>query len=274
MQIDPFFQVPMHTHTTSAGEVELPLLIKEADCTIALFLCSRDRVWQQLEGSGMQPALEFGRHALVGMSLYNVEQSNFGPHRCMVLSIPVVRQRGFRPVSPWRELFARADKRHMGFYPLSIMTNSALKTTVGRELWGFPNYLSQVDFELRESRIACRVSNGPQTLMELTGNGFRICRAKRLDYNMFSRLNNQLLRALLVTRGQFHAQFPLGYRLRLGAASHPLTDQLRALELDGKRPLALVSSSNYQARMQEGVVVEQLPDQALLPQPKSAHLVV
>ena len=274
MQIDPFFQVPLHTHSTSAGEVQLPLLFKEADAAITLFRCDRNRVEKQLEGTGLQPALVLGRHALVSICLYNMVHTNIGSYCIALLAVPVHRQRGFRPISPWRELFEPADKRHMGFYMLSAMTSSPMCAVSGRELWGFPKHLGQVDFNLQGSALHCRAYNGPQTLMELSGTGFPLCRVKHLDFNLFSILQDYLIRTLLVTRGKFHARFPLGYRLRVGPVPHPFCDQLRALDLDGRHPLLLISSSDYQARMQEGVAVESLPATEPLPHRQQTQLVV
>ena len=274
MQIDPFFQVPLHSHGTSAGNIELPILLKEADATIALFVCERERVENQLEGTGMQPALVFGRHALVAICLYNFENSNIGPHRIALLAVPVWRRQGFRPISPWRELFAHADKRHMGFHMLSTMTDSKLCETSGRELWGFPHQMSHIDFHLNHSRLQCRVSNGAQTIMELSGTGFPMARIKSLDFNMFSVRQQELLRTLLVTRGHFNVQFPLGYRLRAGSTTYSLTRQLQELKLDGKHPLVLISSTDFQGRMQEGVAVEQLQASPMPAPHKPAHFLV
>ncbi|HVL02260.1 MAG TPA: acetoacetate decarboxylase family protein [Dongiaceae bacterium] len=256
MQIDPFFQVPQHTHPTSAGEVQLPLLFKEADAVLAMFLCDLDRVKQQLEGTGLEPALVIGRQAIVILAIYDFLQSTIGPYRSVPLTIPVWRDKGFRPISPWRELFQRADKRHMGYYMVSAATNTALSYTTGRELWGFPKHMARIDYQQQRSRLGCRVYVGDEPLLEFGGIGFPISWNMQLDSNMFSIRQDQLLRTLVNTRGRFRAYFPMGYRLHVGDREHPFTQTARVLGLHGKRPLAVVTSSDYQGRMDEGAVVE------------------
>ena len=258
MQIEPFFQVPQHTHATSAGEVKLPLLFKEADAVLALFLCDLDLVRQQLEGTGLEPALVLGRQAIVGLAIYDFMHCNIGAYRTVPLAIPVWRDQGFRPVSAWRELFLRADKRHMGFYMISAATSTNSSCTAGRELWGFPKHLVQIDYSLQGTRLACRVSNGDSSILEFSGSGFPLSWLAQLDMTLFSIKQDLLLRTLLNTRGRFRVHFPLGYQLRLGSADHPVSRPMRALGLHGKRPLVLITCTDYQGRMQEGVAVEQL----------------
>lgn len=257
MQIDPFFQVPLHSHPTSRGAVELPVLLKEGDCVNALFLCQLDRVRQQLEGTGLEPALTLGQQTLVSLVMFDFVQTSIGPYRTLVLSVPVWRESGFRPRSPWRELFVAADHRHMGFYTLCAPSNTLASTTSGRELWGLPKTLSRIDFMLDGARMGCRVSNGVQPVAEFSGRGARIAPAPCLDFNLFSIHQNRLLRTLIHTRGQFHCHNPLGFRLTVGDVQHPLAQTLNALGLHGRRPVLLLGSTNFQGRMQEGVMVEQ-----------------
>ncbi|HEX4937894.1 MAG TPA: acetoacetate decarboxylase family protein [Candidatus Kapabacteria bacterium] len=273
MQIEPFFQVPQHPHATSAGDVQLPLLYKEADAVLTLFLCDLDRVRQQLEGTGLEPALVVGRRAIVTMAIYDFIHCNIGAYHTLPVSIPVWRDQGFRPRSAWRELFLPADKRHMGFYMLSAPTSSNASCTAGRELWGFPKHLVEIDFKLQGTRVACRMSAGHDSLLEFGGRGVPLSWIMQLDINLFSIKQDLLLRTLLNTRGRFRAHFPFGYQLRLGSTDHPATRPLRALGMDRKRPLALITCADYQGRMQEGVAVERLHRPvAPRPGPNPSHL--
>lgn len=259
MQIDPFFQVPQRSYPTSHGNIQLPVLFKEADAIITLFSCQRDRVCDQLAGTGLTPALVFGNQALVSITLYNFEISSIGPYRTAMLAIPVVRSRSRSGRSPWRELFLPADKRHMGFYLLGSCANTPVATASAKEIWGYNKQLTQIDFSLRESRLHCRVSDGVSTLLQLRGTGLRLASIKTLEFNMFSFRHNALLRTLLNTRGRFDAQLPLRYRLEVGDREHPLTQSLNALNLHGKSPLMVLASTDYQGRMNEGVIVEDAP---------------
>ncbi len=71
MQIDPFFQVPQRSVNTSMGAVEVPVLYKEGDYSIALFCTLRERVEALLAGTSFVPAMTFGRYAIVGLVMAN-----------------------------------------------------------------------------------------------------------------------------------------------------------------------------------------------------------
>lgn len=263
MQIDPFFQVPQHPVHTSVGMVNLPVMFKEGDYSLALFGTRRERVEALLEDTSFVPAMTLGPFALVALVMANFNICSEAPYSIAASAVPVSRRDGFQPISPWRELFNRPDQRHMGFYQLNCPINNLRMMSVGAEVWGHPKTPADIHFELNRDSMNCSVhcmhENRP--LMQFAGRGRRFWRIAPMGFNIFSIRNQQVIRSILDTRSPYNVHLPFGYRLTLGDCDHPAINPLRQLGLDGKRPLVLLSSDQFQGRFNEGTVIEEMGEQ-------------
>lgn len=259
MQIDPFFQVPQHPVQTSVGPVNLPVLFKEGDYCVALFTARRKALESLLEGTSFAPAMTLGPYGTVAMVMANHNICSEVPYSIVTFAIPVSRVCGFQPVSPWRELFSRPDRRHMGFYMLNCQVNNLRMNAVGAEVWGHKKCPSNIDLDLDRSHLNCSVESmmDRTPLMRFSGKGFRFWRIPAMGFNMFSIRNNQVIRSILEVRSSFNVHQPFGFKLTLGKEDHPVINPLRDLGLDGKRPLVLLSSNRFQGRFNEGTVIEE-----------------
>ncbi|MBA53609.1 MAG: hypothetical protein CMK89_04075 [Pseudomonadales bacterium] len=266
MQIDPFFQVPQRTMETSSGPVEVPVLYKEGDYSVALFCTRLHRAQALLRNTSLRPAMTFGDYAIVSLVMARFTHCSESGYSIAALAVPVSRCQGFQPVSPWRELFSRPDQRHMGFYLVNCPTDSLRMMHVGRELWGHPKTPAHIDLQLEKSGLLCKVEcmETQQPLFEFSGWGPKVWKMRPLGFNMFSILNNQMMRSILETSSPFDVHLPLSFRLKLGAGDHPTTRPMRKLGLDGKRPLAVISTNLFQGRFNEGVVIEELGQEPLV----------
>lgn len=260
MQIDPFFQVPQRTLETASGSVEVPVLYKEGDYSMALFCTHRHRAQALLRHTGLRPAMTFGNYAIVSLVMAKFTHCSESNYSIAALAVPVSRSQGFQPVSPWRELFSRADQRHMGFYLVNCPTDNLRMMHIGREVWGHPKCPANIDLELESSGLQCQVQcmQTQQPLFEFAGRGPKVWKMQPLGFNMFSILNDQMIRAILEIRSPFSVHLPFGFRLKLNTTDHPITRPMRKLGLDGKRPLVVISTNLFQGRFNEGVVIEDL----------------
>ena len=260
MQIDPFFQVPQHPISTSVGQVQLPVLLKEGDYCVSLFMVDRSKLKTDLAPLGMKPAWVLGKKAIVVLVMADFTVCSVSPYRMISLSYPVVRQQGFQPVSPWREVFSEADERHMGFYLASSHVDSVYMSKVGSEVWGHPKSHANIDYDLNGKHIHCTAtcSASGDNIMRFSGKGTRFFRIPSLNYTMFSVLKKQVKRALLNTRGMYDVHIPMGFKLEIGNAQHLMSQQMANIGLNGKRPLIVLSTKQFQGRYHEGTVVEEI----------------
>ena len=262
MQIDPFFQVPQHAVMTSLGPAQLPLMFKEGDYSIFLFVVSKHKVESLLQGTGLRPAVTFGNRTFAALILGHYSITSFKPFRFASLAISTEREFGFRPTSPWKEIFSRADHRHMGFYFLNCLLDNQEMVTMGREIWGFPQSFSNIQLAIEASRSRSHVecAHTRKSLFGLDSVGLRFWRMSALEFTMFSVRGNQILRTLFNTRCDLDMSFPLRFRLHLGDGQHPMVQNLRLLGLDKRRPFVCLSTNQFQGRIHEGSVVENLDE--------------
>lgn len=258
IQIDPFFQVPLYTQDFSRGEIQLPILIKDATAVYCQFIAPRSKVAELLQGKPLDPAFTLGSRALVGLTIHANHQSTVGPHVNMELVIPVTRQNGFKRLSSWQEIRMSSDRRHMGFFVIDSAQDSPVMLSAGRDVWGYPGFMAQLFTGFKGAQLfaECNDFDGRKGIARLTGFGPRLFRIPSIDLTLFSLKGNELPRSLVNTRGSFHLHWPLGFRLQVGDSDHPMAQRLRYLGLDNARPLAVLSCDDYQARMNAGVTVD------------------
>lgn len=262
IQIDPFFQVPLYTQDFSRGEVQLPILVKDASVMYCQFVAPRDRVTELLKDKPLDPAFVLGNKALVGVTIHLNHQTTVGSLVCMDLVIPVTRQTGFKRPSSWQEIRMSGDRRHMGFHIIDSALDSPVMLSAGREVWGYPKFMAQLFARFKGSQFytECNEFDGRKGIARISGFGPRLFRIPSIDLTMFSLKGNELLRSLINTRGSFHLHWPFGFRLQVGDSEHSMAQRLRFLGLDNARPLIVFSCDDYQARMNAGVTVDILRD--------------
>jgi hypothetical protein len=262
MQIDPFFQVAQHPIEIPSGTAYLPVFLKEGDYSIFLFLVDNHKVSSLLQNTRLKSAITVGNKTFVALLMGHYTSCSVRPFRFAGLAVAVEREQGFRPVSPWKEIFSRADRRHMGFHFIDCTVDSVEMLAVGKQAWGYALSMANIDYSLEksiiQSHVQCTHSN--QTLFNLHYHGFRFWRIKSMDYTMFSIRDQQIIRSHFPTRCTFDTGIPLAFRLQAGDSNHSMVRNITTLGLDRKRPLLCLSTNYFQGRIDEGSAVENLQD--------------
>ena len=140
---DPFFAVPTMKTTTSAGDVELPILYYDNSCVFALFTADPDGVAAKLAGTGLIPALRIGQRPVVAMGLYEYRQTSIGSYNEVGIGILVYpeRYKRSRSVAGWAQLLRRPDRRDQGTYVIDLPVTTQAACAAGSEIWGYPSEL-------------------------------------------------------------------------------------------------------------------------------------
>ncbi|MFZ5531477.1 MAG: acetoacetate decarboxylase family protein [Pseudomonadota bacterium] len=256
MQHDPFFQFPRESRATPAGAVELPIFYFDTTAVLAFFRADAAAA-RALLPPGLELAVEWGGNTIAGLALYEYRDTSVGGYNEVGLALPVYQSGNGRPRRRWQDLFARSDERALGFHILDLPVTTELANAAGRGLWNFPKFVTRIPFRLTTGRLDCevRAPNGGGAIMTLAGATRALLPLPSVDLVLYSELEGQWLRTLVNTRGGMRLHVPGTVRLAVGAASHPMAQRLRDLGLDGARPLALLSSTEFQSRLNAGAVV-------------------
>ena len=251
---DPFFCVPRSTHTTRQGKVKLPILYYDSTAVLIFFGCDKQRVHDLLPTGRFRPTLTFGRRAVVGLALFEYRTTSIGAYNEVGLAIPVVWQKEPAPICPVWEIFRSVYTRRVGFHIVDLPVTTEAACAAGRELWGYPKFVTRIDFSLQNRVLDSKVHapDNHTSIMTISGKAGWGVPSPALDLVNYDRLGDQDLRTIIQTRGGGYLRRPGTLRLRIGDASHPMADHLNRLALDRSRPLCLWIGTRFQSRLNQG----------------------
>lgn len=254
---DHFFDVPRTTRTTSAGPVELPILYYDVRNVVALFAARIERVREALAGTGLEPAAAGRRHAIVGLSFYEYRRTSVGVYNEVGTAIFCVR--AGEPSTPlaFADLLRGPRRRHVGTYVLDLPVTTSLANAAGREIWGYPKFVTPISFRLtgRELDTAVHDPSGTGDICRLAGRLGRGIPAPPLSLMTYTHLDGALIRTHVDVRGRVMLRAAGSLTLRVGPSTHIMAEHLRGLGLDGARPFLAMVTDRFQSLLHEGAKV-------------------
>ena len=256
-QKDPFFAVPRTSTTTSEGEVELPILYFDTSNTMAFFTAPVDAVSALLKGSDLQPAVDIAGQSVVGLSFYEYRDTTVGVYNEVGLAIPVLDAKAKGGLRHLADLFRSVEARSTAFYVLDLPVTTAAANAAGREIWGYPKFITRIDYRMKGGSVAM-VVHDPQvaeSILRFEGRVLPALPLPPLSLVTYSQLQQRRIRTEVNVRGWMRSSVPLTARLHVGKSQHPMANHLRQLGLHGKRPLLVLDTDQFQSRLNEGVLV-------------------
>ncbi|MBZ0236221.1 MAG: acetoacetate decarboxylase family protein, partial [Deltaproteobacteria bacterium] len=231
---DTFFDVPRTTAMTSAGPVELPILYHEVSHVLALFRGRRRAVEDLLVGTGLQPALGLGGDAVLALACYQYRKTSIGAYNEVGVATFVKPTGWPTPRLAVADLYRPVDARATGAYVIDLPVTTAIANAGGRELWGYPKFVTDISFQLDRTRFECAVADptGGASIMMLAGRLGLGVPAPPMSVVTFSNRRDELVRTHVNVRGAVRARGGGGLRLVVGASRHPMAERLRRLGLD------------------------------------------
>lgn len=258
---DPFFQVPRTPFRTSEGTVDLPILYYDTSALYAFFLPPRKNVEALLAGTGLRPALTVGNRALAALACFEYRDTSVGVYNEVGLAVAVCREGETLALNGWRDMLAtlsQPEARHVAFHILDLPVTTAAANAAGREIWGYPKFVTDIPFRLHGREFACSVmAPGTQIpLMQLSGRIGASVPVAPLSLTLLSFRDADLVRATVNARGATRLALPGSLRLAVHDNHHPMSQHLHALNLDGTQPAALMWTHAFQSRLNAGVTLD------------------
>ena len=249
-----FFDVERSPVSTSLGPVDLPILYEDASNVVALFGASLTGAAALLEGTGLEPAMVVGGQAIVGLSFYEYRATSIGAYNEVATAI-FAKKVGDRPaLQGLPDLWRDPRKRRVGTWVVDLPVTTELADVGGRELWGFPKFVTRIDFKLSGRDVECAVlaPSGEGLIERLAGTLGPSLRVPPVSLLTLTQLGGRLLRAPVDVRGATRAHLPGDVRLRVGDVRHRMADNLRTLGLDGAVPRLVLVTEHFQSVLHAG----------------------
>ncbi|RQO56270.1 hypothetical protein DBR47_17150 [Paucibacter sp. KBW04] len=256
-QADPFFQYPLSTQATSEGEVDLPILYYDNSNMIAMFWVELEAARKVLAATGMSPIQFASGKALLALAFYEYRETAIAPYNEMGVAIAALPTGQRAPSLPLLSLFYGLDRERAGFYVIDLPVTTAVACAAGREIWGYPKFVTPIGFELNQKHFNGTVSRpeGGGDLLSLSGKAGMAMPGPLLDLVLYSSLNSKTLRTLVNTRGGGQIALPGSLRLRVSRSEHPMVQRLLALGLEQARPAFVSYTHKLQLRLNAGAVL-------------------
>lgn len=254
-QADPFFQYPQTTVATSEGPVALPILYYDDSQCLGLFTVDYAVAQSMLAGEGLTAVRFAGGHAIAGVAFYEYRDTSIGVYNEVGVALAVVPDSVAQPAWPSLAMLRSVDAGHVGFHILDLPVTTPAACAAGRELWGYPKFVTPIRFALDHGRFRGAVvePSGVGDIVEFSGAAGYGVPAPLLDLILYSRRDSVRLRTHVNTRGGGYACTGGSMQLQVpSSATHPMAERLRRLGLASARPVLVMHTQRLQLRLNAG----------------------
>lgn len=244
-----FFSQPQREFSISAGTTLLPCHFRKVHYTVCLYKTNKEAVLQKLKGTGLLPALKWGKHYMVAIGLVRYDDCDLGTYNEVIVAIPSIPVGVKKPLSSWLDLIGSLDNRKVGQHIIHIPVTSDFSRAAGNELWGYPKIVAPVENEFNSLSLHSKVFDpvNNELIMEMKGAlGFGIPSIP-LSLITYSFMNGQLFKTNVKVRGAMKLRLNHDLHLHIGSSTHPMANDLRLLGLDGKKPLLVMDTDKFQS---------------------------
>lgn len=250
-----FLDVEQSVFHTSQGNVGLPILYRRTTAMTALFNVPADRAVPLLAGTGLVPVRSGAGNTRVALAFFRYDETSIGSYNEAALAVMVTREGVAGPVSVLADLMLPAGLRRSALHILDLPVTTAIANAAGREIWGFPKFVTDIPFSLAdgEARGVVKDPGHQGDIVTLAGKPGPGVPSPGSDLLLYSHLDGELLQTRIEVSALQFTHRGDGLVLRTGSSTHPMAGRLRALGLDGASPQFVQSTTRFRSRLPAGV---------------------
>jgi hypothetical protein len=235
----------------SLGELELPVRVTGGSSLACIYRVSLEAARAVLPTDCFEP-VPVGDQALVQVTALQYDESSIGPYN--ELGVMVLARRPGTVPSRMRMLMSLSSVEDAGWFVVNLPVTTGFACAAGRELWGYPNYLTRVDTEF--DREGAQIILGGELVLEHRAR-FSVKMPGR-PFVYLSELEERLLRTVV----------PVEHGQRLGGARSvriqvtgdgPTADTVRRLGLERLRPMFAARADGLKLTLPRGNPIGSTP---------------
>jgi hypothetical protein len=263
-----FFDVPRTYYTTSYTKTQVPMFFYKVAFRVINYFVEYERVLPVLKGTGLLPVRFFNGKALASLTFFNYQQVTVGAYEEVVVGTIVYPEALGPPSMPFPKiLFAKREKwwKNMGWYVIEMPVTMPGARAAGREIWGFPKFLTQIPYRLSGNHFEFGVLD-PDTEESIVdvkaeiGPGFSV---KAADAVSFTNYQDTIFRVVSEMDGKIRNSTCKRIEVKVGPSRHRMAENIRTLGLDTAKPFGIISSDYLQMRLNPGKPVAEWQSPAL-----------
>ncbi len=222
---------------TGSGPVELPILYNDTLSIASFFAAPTAGVKELLPSPSLAPVELWPGKSTICFIAFSHHQASIGHHREFWIAIPSTYQQPYRSYLLPALRMAASLSFQLFVWKLPVTTQVALD--IGREIWGYPKMLAEIDFSEDHGRVICRVAEGGAEVATMRVGKTKANVKTYLDFNTFTVKDQGILwTPVKCLAGGLRRSFrPGASSLSLG--NHALAERLSEIGLSRKALMTL-----------------------------------
>jgi hypothetical protein len=229
-----------HVELPSGRRIGLPVRYLDWTGVMAHFPAPESAVRRLLPSKTLAPVLIAPGTAILSVAAIEYRHvAQIAPYSEVAIMTPVL----LKPLVniPALPFYLPGLFRSFGFFVLNMPVSTEESRELGVRVWGYPKFLSNIDFQEMDNMRRCRVRLEGKDFLTLDVQQFP-AKIQWVDFRLYTVKDGRLLRHRVETEGLYGlSPFPGGAALSFG--DHPLGQALQRIGV-GTRPIARVFGSN------------------------------
>jgi hypothetical protein len=214
-------------YTIQGEEVTVPVEVRDASAHTASFLVPAPAAQDLIAYSDLEVAEPLPGRAVCTLAFMRYLDSDLGPYHELAVAF-LVRHKGMDPASAFTKS-AEVARGFLGAFIHQLPVNQEFTLDAGREIWGFPKFLADIDLDLTGRVAGCTVHHDGDFVLSLSIRPGMKMPARGSSVDAYSLADGVLRRTAW-------SMEPRGVRSRPGGAvvwlgDHPMAKELRGLGL-------------------------------------------
>jgi hypothetical protein len=214
---------------------KLPYFYYDNTSLVAIFLANSSKVKQLLPHHRMKPVEMLPGRCIVAFAAFEYRKTDYEPYNEVSISFLIsFGQRHIPGITATKMMLSRATSSFVWQLPVNTEHDRA----GGADLFGYPKFLADIDFEKSNNWTTCTLRDGNQEILHLRGRKLPTKPGKLTRYITYAVENgNPLVAEVLVNPLEYAETYnSRAIELELGSG-HRISDVLEQIDL-GKRALA------------------------------------
>jgi hypothetical protein len=233
--------LPLQRHVLSDGSgCALPIRYFDVQCLVATFLTDLPRAAALLDGTGLAAVAQEDGKAIVALYCIEYRVTDIGPYNEVGLTV----------------LAAAPGDPRAANYVVHLPVTTAVANRAGREIWGYNKFIAAIDIRNGGTNFSTILRDTESAVIcSLEGRRGVSIPTPPADIVTFTLLNGRIMKTLIQVLTPSQASSGESFAFKVGASKHSMATDLRALALDGSRPVVVHYADPLQALLFPGQVL-------------------
>ncbi len=186
MRRSPFFEGVTQSEVTIAGQAaKVPIFYYDGTAMQAVFAARLGALRRLMPDPRFCPARLAPGLGAVAITCFEYRDTDIGPYNELAISV-VLNEPWFLPNLPGMALISSLRRRQLHAWVHHLPVTTEIARAGGVDFYNYPKFIAGIDFDESEERRTCRLSEGAEHILTLSGR--RIAAPRSEQFQLFSHL--------------------------------------------------------------------------------------